>query len=114
VWRYSKAKESLAKDPEFVKVGFHIGRFIMAVVDTKKDRTNMDGLYNDLESASTQLNVSISYLMFYNLFCMILTPPPSTMQDLVEHSSSKDQFLIVAIKRLTETQTFEDELKEVS
>jgi hypothetical protein len=36
------------------------------------------------------------------------------MQDLVEHSSSKDQFLIVAIKRLTETQTFEDELKEVS
>jgi hypothetical protein len=36
------------------------------------------------------------------------------MQDLVEHSRSKDQFLRVTIKRLTETQTFDDELKEVS
>jgi hypothetical protein len=32
----------------------------------------------------------------------------------VEHSRPKDQFLRVTIKRLTETQTFEDELKEVS
>jgi hypothetical protein len=36
------------------------------------------------------------------------------MQKPVEQSRSKDQFLRVAIKRLTETQTFEDELKEVS
>jgi hypothetical protein len=36
------------------------------------------------------------------------------MQNLVEHSSSKDQFLRVAIKRLTKIQTFKDELKEVS
>jgi hypothetical protein len=36
------------------------------------------------------------------------------MQNLVEHSRSKDQFLRVAIKRHTKTQTFEDELKEVS
>jgi hypothetical protein len=32
----------------------------------------------------------------------------------VEHSHSKDRFLRVGIKRLAETQTFEDELKEVS
>jgi hypothetical protein len=36
------------------------------------------------------------------------------MQVLVEHSKSKDQFLRVAVKRMTETQLFEDELKEVS
>jgi hypothetical protein len=33
---------------------------------------------------------------------------------MVEHSQDKDQFLKVAIKRMQETQTFEDELKEVS
>jgi hypothetical protein len=33
---------------------------------------------------------------------------------LVEHHEAKDQFLRVAVKRLIETQLFEDELKEVS
>jgi hypothetical protein len=33
---------------------------------------------------------------------------------LVEQHEAKDQFLRVAVKRLTETQLFEDELKEVS
>jgi hypothetical protein len=36
------------------------------------------------------------------------------MQTLVEHSRSIDQFLRVAVKRLMETQLYEDELKEVS
>jgi hypothetical protein len=36
------------------------------------------------------------------------------MQKLIEHSRSKDQFLRVTLKRLTETQLFKDELKEVS
>jgi hypothetical protein len=33
---------------------------------------------------------------------------------LVKHSQEKDQFLKVAVKRMTETQILEDELKEVS
>jgi hypothetical protein len=33
------------------------------------------------------------------------------VQTLVEHSRAKDQFLSVAVKRLMETQLFEDELK---
>jgi hypothetical protein len=33
---------------------------------------------------------------------------------LVEHSEAEDQFLRVAVKMMTETQLFEDELKEVS
>jgi hypothetical protein len=35
------------------------------------------------------------------------------MQTLGKHSWDKDQFLKVAIKRMTETQILEDELKEV-
>jgi hypothetical protein len=33
---------------------------------------------------------------------------------MVKHSRDKDQFLKVVIKWMQETQTFEDELKEVS
>jgi hypothetical protein len=36
------------------------------------------------------------------------------MQAMVKRYQDKDQFLKVAIKRMTETQAFEDELKEVS
>jgi hypothetical protein len=36
------------------------------------------------------------------------------MQALVKHSRDNDQFLKVMIKRMQETQTFNDELKEVS
>jgi hypothetical protein len=71
--QYSQVEESLAKDPEFVKAGFHIGRFITAVVDIEKDHANMDALYNDMVSASARLNVSISYPMLYNFFCLIFT-----------------------------------------
>jgi hypothetical protein len=35
------------------------------------------------------------------------------MQALVKHSQDKDQFLKVAIKRMTKTQILEDELKEL-
>jgi hypothetical protein len=33
---------------------------------------------------------------------------------MVNHSQDKDHFLKVAIKRIQETQTFEDELKEAT
>jgi hypothetical protein len=36
------------------------------------------------------------------------------MQALVKHSQDKDQFLKVVIKRMAQTQSFEDEHKEVS
>jgi hypothetical protein len=36
------------------------------------------------------------------------------VQTLVEQSRAKDQFLRVAVKRMTETQLFEDELKDMS
>jgi hypothetical protein len=39
---------------------------------------------------------------------------PSLTQATVKHSQDKDQFMKVAIKRMAETQAFEDELKELS
>jgi hypothetical protein len=39
---------------------------------------------------------------------------PSLIQVMVKHSQDKDQFLKVAIKWMAETQSFEDEHKEVS
>jgi hypothetical protein len=35
------------------------------------------------------------------------------MQAMMKHSQDTDQFLKVAIKQMTETQAFEDELKEM-
>jgi hypothetical protein len=42
-------EESLGNDLEFIKAGFHIGRFITAAVDTEVERMNTDVLYADLE-----------------------------------------------------------------
>jgi hypothetical protein len=36
------------------------------------------------------------------------------MQALIQHCKNKDQFLKVTIKRMGETQLFEDELKEAN
>jgi hypothetical protein len=58
-WQYSRIAESLANNPEFIKAGFHIDRFITTAVDTEADRANIKALYSNLESASTCLNVSI-------------------------------------------------------
>jgi hypothetical protein len=44
LWWYAQVEESLTKDPEFIKAGFNIGRFVTTAVDTKKDCTNMDAL----------------------------------------------------------------------
>jgi hypothetical protein len=39
---------------------------------------------------------------------------PSSMHAMVKHFQDKDQFFKVVIKQMTETQAFEDKLKEVS
>jgi hypothetical protein len=47
----------------------------------------------------------------YRLF---LIPTPSLIQEIIKHSQSKDKFLRVCIKRLSEAQNFKDELKRAS
>jgi hypothetical protein len=48
----------LFDNPEFIQVGFHIGRFIKAAVDTEADRANTKARYYTLETASAHLDVS--------------------------------------------------------
>jgi hypothetical protein len=70
-------------------------------------------LYLALETASTHLDVSLSCstLLLYSHGTFLTS---LLMQVLVKHSEAKDQFLRVAVKRMMETQLFEDELKEVN
>jgi hypothetical protein len=109
---YLRVVESLFDNPKFIQAGFHIGWFVTVVVDTEADQTNTKALYSALETASTHLDVSLSCLT-PSLYSHGTTVT-SLMQLLVKHSEAKDQFLRVAAKRMTETQLFEDELKEVS
>jgi hypothetical protein len=103
--------KTLAKDPDFIKAGFHFGRFVTATVDTKVDRYNTEVLQTELDSAWTRINVSTPFITVHYHLCSILTSLFD--QKIIEHSSSKDKFLRVAIKRLTKTHLFEDELKQV-
>jgi hypothetical protein len=62
--RIPRVNETLAKDPDFIKAGFHIGRFITTAVNTEADHADIQALRNDLNSASTRINVSNFYLYF--------------------------------------------------
>jgi hypothetical protein len=65
----------LLKDPDFIKAGFHIGKFIIVAVDTEVDRTNIETLRTDLDSASTRINMSTPCIIVHYCLCTILTSP---------------------------------------
>jgi hypothetical protein len=52
---------TLAKNFDFIKTGFHIGRLITIRVDTKKEHTVTEALKCNLEFASKQIKVSIFF-----------------------------------------------------
>jgi hypothetical protein len=84
----------------------------MEAVDTEADRANTKVHYSALESASTHLNINL--LLTLSLYCHGTVLTFLLIQMLVKHFESKNQFSRVSVKRITETQLFEDELKEVS
>jgi hypothetical protein len=106
----ARVNDILATNPDFIKVEFHIGRFIITGVDTEKERAVTEALQCNLEFTSKQIKVSISFLLHVTALSLILTP--FFFQQLIAHSQSKDQYIRVALKRLTETQILDDELKE--
>jgi hypothetical protein len=105
-------RDRMFDNPKFIQVGFHIVRFITAVVDTEADQANTKVLYSTLETASTHLNISL--LLTLSLYSHGTVLTFLLIPTLVKHSEAKDQFLRVAVKRMMKTQLFEDELKEVS
>jgi hypothetical protein len=47
--------------------GFHISRFVMAVVDSEAERENIKVLFSTLETTSTQIML-ITYASLYHFF----------------------------------------------
>jgi hypothetical protein len=108
--RAPRVADTLTTNPDFIKVGFHIGRFITASVDTEKEHAITEALKFNLEFVSEQIKVCISSSFHVIMLLLILTL--FFFQQLIEHSQSKDQYIRVALNRLTETQILDDELKE--
>jgi hypothetical protein len=65
--------ETLANNPNFIQAGFHIGRFITAVVDNEADRLNIEALPTELDSTSTKIHVSSPCIIVHYRLCSILT-----------------------------------------
>jgi hypothetical protein len=63
-----------------------------------------------MKTTSKLIDVSI----YASPYIFILRLDPSLIQVMVKHSQDKDQFLMVSIKRMQETQMYEDELKEAN
>jgi hypothetical protein len=69
--QYSRVLESLMDNLEFIQAGFHIGRFIIAAIDTEADQANIKVLYFHLESTSTHIDVSTLRHPYYTLLVWI-------------------------------------------
>jgi hypothetical protein len=67
--------KTLAKDLDFIKTGFHIGRFITTAVDTEADHANIEALRTNLDSSSTRINVSTPCIIVHYRLYSILTSP---------------------------------------
>jgi hypothetical protein len=79
-------------------------------VDTEKEHVVTEALKCNLEFPSEQIKVSSSFSLYIIVPLPLLTP--LFLQQLIEHSRLKDQYIRVALKRLTETQILDDELTE--
>jgi hypothetical protein len=53
--------------------GFHVGRFVTAVIDTEADRENIKALYSSLKTISDQIDVSARQLTLLHSPDMDLT-----------------------------------------
>jgi hypothetical protein len=102
--------ESLWDNPDFIQAGFHIGRYVTASVNIEAEREQIKALYSRMKTTSKLIEVSI----YASLYILFLKLDPSLILVVVKHSQDKDQFLKVSIKRMQETQMYEDELKEAN
>jgi hypothetical protein len=77
--------ETLAKDPDIIKVRFDIGRFITVAVNIEEEREDIQAPRSDLESASLWINISIFFLSHITAFILILT---LLFQKVIRHCQS--------------------------
>jgi hypothetical protein len=70
----SRIADSLARHPNFIKTGFHIGRFITTPVNIEAEHADIQALRCDLDSASLRINVRISLAILFYRLLPSLTP----------------------------------------
>jgi hypothetical protein len=108
--QYSRVAESLWDNPDFIQAGFHIGRYVSVSVNIQAEQEQIKVLYSSMKTTSELIVVS-TYAPPY-LFPLRFNS--SLIQSVVKHSQDKDQFLRVSLKRMQETQLYENELKEMN
>jgi hypothetical protein len=72
-WWTPLVAETLAGDPDFIWVGFHVGRFITVVVDIEVERLNTEALLTELESCLNRIKASNPCIIVYYDLYLILT-----------------------------------------
>jgi hypothetical protein len=108
--QYSRVVESLWENADFIQARFHIGRYVSASVNTQAKQEQIKALYSSMKTTSELIDVSFyapSYLLTLRL-------NSSLIHAVVKHSRDKDQFLRVSLKRMQETQIYENDLKEAN
>jgi hypothetical protein len=79
-------------------------------MNTKAKKEQIKALYSSMKTTSELIYVSI----YASPYIFILILDSSLIQAVVKHSQDQDQFLKVSIKRMQETQMYEDKLKEAN
>jgi hypothetical protein len=69
-------------------------------------------MWSDLDSAFLHINVIFLLLFRITIYISILTL--FLVQEIIEHSQSKDKFLRASLKRISKSYNFEDELTRMS
>jgi hypothetical protein len=108
--QYSRVAESLWDNPEFIQAGFHIGRYVIACMNTEAEWEQIKALYSSMKTTSKLVDVST----YASPYTFILRLDSSLIQAVIKHSQDKDQFLKVSIRRMQQTQMYKDELKEAN
>jgi hypothetical protein len=97
-------------NPDFIHVGFHIGRYVSASVNTQAEQEQIKALYSSMKTTFELIGVSF----YAPTYLLTSRPNSSLIQAVVKHSGDKDQFLKVSLKKMQETQMYETELKEAN
>jgi hypothetical protein len=80
--QYSCVVESLWDNLDFIQVGFHIGRYVLAVVNTQAEQEQIKALYSSMQNTSKLIDVSFCVPRYL----LILRPNSSLKQAVVKHS----------------------------
>jgi hypothetical protein len=66
--------DSLAQDPNFIKVECHIGKYITTTVNTEAEQEDIQAVWSDLDSASLHINVSSPFHLILQRISRIWLP----------------------------------------